>query len=1257
MSPMRPPSIRSRGARFALAASLLFLGTSSACGARGPTTPERPIDVLRAQAEARPRDAAIQSRLAFAELFWGDGDPARAEAQIRRALALAPGDAALEFALGTERYLHGEPDQAVAAYVAHLEHARSDGSPATQAMAELASASIETRVFGSADEARALETLGTLFASPGALSPAVRQNLADTLIDAAYRRGDAAEVSRLAGAAGCVRALRVAGPFGPRALLAFDEPNVAGDVGPMAEAYDLGPLRGARPTRTIDVLGCAANVGEGPIAEPGTTFVEAFVDVPRGGRHVLRVDTPNAVEVHLDRDLVVRRDTRREALPQETYHAVDLAAGRHEVRVRIGSRHPNPVISIALAPLDASGEAWLAGDAALAEEARGGDVLAGYLAGARALMRGDTVGARRILGGTSERGGDSTPVLVLEATVALGDPLRTADMRRDRARRILRRIREKDPAAWYPVVELASLEAAEGRVAEAAQTLRDAKRAFPRVAAVYLTLADLLLSRGWDAESDAVVDELAEVAPRACGTIAAQLGKAQRRERTAEILELAERAVACDARSDARYAAFVRARRWDDARGELARLARFEPQSGRIAYTLAQIEIAGAQGDRATVERLLAEVLAARPRSEMTLLARVDGVLAGGDHARGLEELRAAIEVESASYVGLRPLLADLGGSRDIADLRRDGLESVRRYQRAAPEYDQPQVLVLDYTAVRLYPDGSHQSLVHQVIRVQSEEAVDAQGEFSVPEGAALLRLRTIKEDGAVLEPDLIEGKETISLPNLGVGDFVEYELLFAEAPSDGLAGGVAGDRFYFQSFEQPFFESELLIVAPESLEVTFDPRGRAPEAETSVRNGLRHTRFRVENSAPLVQEPSSVSFREFVPSIGWGIGATWGRFIAGVADALADVDVADPAARRLVTRILGGAAEASDEVRARKIFRWVLANVEPSNDLFGPAAAMLAARTGHPARVLHYLYELAGLPADLVLVRDFTADQTRSELADEETYTNLLVRTVIGGRPVYLFTGAQGTPFGYVPVTLLGMDGLVVGPRLERVEIPRGDDAQDRRVVTIEGELEADGSAHLRVVESYHGAGAIAWRENLEGIPAAVLEQRFEEMYAGQLFPSAELRSLEIDGRDDPEEPIVLRYAIDVDSIGHREGARLVLGSLLPLDIAASLTRLPERTTTQIVAPMVAEIALALALPDGVEMPELPAPVEVAGPSGATVRMRTGRDDGRIEIVRSLSVPRMRVEPASYDALVRFGRLADQAEARPVRLVLRRAR
>ena len=120
-------------------------------------------------------------------------------------------------------------------------------------------------------------------------------------------------------------------------------------------------------------------------------------------------------------------------------------------------------------------------------------------------------------------------------------------------------------------------------------------------------------------------------------------------------------------------------------------------------------------------------------------------------------------------------LRASLGGRDDITPYKLDGAAILRDFAASGRRYEQPEVLVLDYAVWRVYEDGSSLHYVHQIVKVQSEEAVDSQGEFSPPEGGVLLRLQTIKPDGTRLEPDIIPGKEEWSKP---VGEWNETRIV-----------------------------------------------------------------------------------------------------------------------------------------------------------------------------------------------------------------------------------------------------------------------------------------------------------------------------------------------------------------------------------------------------------------------------------------------------------------------------------------------
>src|SRR5207237_327810 len=87
--------------------------------------------------------------------------------------------------------------------------------------------------------------------------------------------------------------------------------------------------------------------------------------------------------------------------------------------------------------------------------------------------------------------------------------------------------------------------------------------------------------------------------------------------------------------------------------------------------------------------------------------------------------------------------------------------------------------------------------------------------EVEVPQGAYVLKMRTLKADGRVLEPESIEGKDTVSLPGVEVGDFVEYEYLLAHGPRGPAQPGFTSASFYFQIARQPNNWSTYVVTAP----------------------------------------------------------------------------------------------------------------------------------------------------------------------------------------------------------------------------------------------------------------------------------------------------------------------------------------------------------------------------------------------------------------------------------------------------------
>jgi hypothetical protein len=1203
------------------------------------------ITALRARAAAAADLAAAQRDLGLAELFAYDGDTGRAEAALARALALDPDDPVAALAAGIEHDVHGNPAGALDAYLRALRAAATSVHPWAPHVAELAS-----QALGGVREAapgyteRVLAEAQAVFELDALPMPA-RAEVAGLLVQLAYRRGDRAAADAVVRRMGCVVDWRVAGPFGPRELLSFDEEHLS-VTAPLAPEYDLGPGRGVRATRTAGTRGCTLQLGGGPVALGGTSYAQGELEITRAGRHTIRVDTPNNIDVILDGRSILRIDRRTQLLPRVNFVAVDLSAGRHRITLKLASRHPSPVASVALLPERPTDPV------AVALPSRA-DVEAGfprYLRSAIAMVRGDVLGARATLGDVSARTPASPLLWMQRANVLLADPMQAEDVREDAVRRLLARAAARDAKAWYPPVHLARLAATNGRVKEALAALRDARTRWPRVSAIALGLVDLLRERGWHAEADRIVADARRIVPDACGPLSREIDGLRRRKREHQAAPLIEALMACEGESNGRYGLALRRRDWGAAQAELARLRALDASANRQGWLLAAIELAKNRQDGAALDASLAELRAQFPRADNAVAEEFDRLLAQGRREDALASLERALGAEPAAMASLRRLVPIAGGEHALARYRRDGSAEIAKFEASGRRYDAPQVLVFDYMAGRLFDDGSSLELVHTIQKAQSSEAVDDLAEVHVPEGALVLTLRAIKPDGRRLEPDAIAGKDTISLPSVEPGDYVEFEFIVRREPPEGMPGTYLGERFYFQSFEIPFDHSEMLLILPEDAPYVLDPRGAAPALVERVDGGLRMLRWQVDQSASIKGEPDAVNPREYVPSVRVGIGGSWRDFVDGVRDVLVDRDVFDPEIAALASRIVGNAAPTDFSLRARRLYAWTLAHVEQSDEMFAQAATMLRARSGNRTRVLHYLLRLAGVPARLALARSMASDQTRSSLADGDTYDQLLVTFDDRGRTTWLHTVERWAPFGYLPPLLRGQPAVLLEPGAPERTLPPGAEGADRRTLTIDLLLTADGGARFDVVEDVRGAGAVAWREQLESVPAAELHRRFEEEYVARLVPGATLRSVRIAGRRQSDPSMKLAYAFAVRKFARAEPGGQVIPSILPTRLAANYARASARATNQLVDnPLDVDVVLRIHPPPGGKPPRLPEDLKLVAALGErpSFALRYRWDGRALSVMRSVRVPAMRVTPGEYAAFARLCHDADVAEAR----------
>jgi tetratricopeptide (TPR) repeat protein len=1243
----------------------------SACSHHPRPAPTAPsIAELRRRAAGSAPDSPAAVDATLAELVAPGGSLAAAASGIDALVRARPGDPRVRFAEGLVAAQRGDFERALVAWCAAVEAARTSADPMAPAIAEAVAPKLVSLRGDVRDFATPFRRLVDAVATdPGRLGAAAATELVETAVRWARESGDRESAARWTAASGCVTAWTIAGPFGPLPMLRFDEALDPDGSGPLQAAYDLGPGRGLQPTYTVRARGCAANLGRG-VTLTGVLFAATDFTLPREETVTVRVESPNLFAVLVDGVPVGGIDPRRSAVGAVAEARLRLPAGAHTLRIKVASTYHSPLVIATVTDLAGHAVATFApaqrsaapvpprvlpvppspADDAFLPTA-GVGAFDRYVLAELAFSRRHPIAARELL--RTLLGDAATPTtLIAWGSVAQADPFVPPAQARDRARDAFERAGRGDPQAYFPALALARMASEDERGDEALTLARDAARRFPDNPEVLSDLATRLMDRNWDGEARTLLDRVRERLPAVCWPARLQLSLAQRHGDGAAESALADEIRRCDALSDAPASVALRMRRFDAAAQEYERLLADDPEGRGLRR--AQVELLRTSGRREEARAAARALLAEMPEDDALRADLADLDLATGrpDEARAtLDQELSRRPAELASLYRLRSFLA---GREDLQPWRQDGRRVLRDFEASGHTYESAAVLVLDYTVRRTYPDGSALELTHNVVRVQTQEGADAFGEFQLPPGATLWRIRTLKADGRVLEPEEIAGKDSLSLPDLRPGDALEFEYVRTLPPSDAAPGGFSSDRFYFRGFEVPYDRSEYVAVVPREMELTIDPRGPAPPLARTERGGLIEYRWLVRQSDRMTPEPRSVMAREFIPSVAAGYGATWERLVDALRSRLIEQDPADPEAVALARQITRTARTPGQ--RLRQLHHWVLDNIqqEGAGTPFEVAPRMLAARAGHRTRVLCYLLKQVDVPCDIALVRQGSGDSTPSTLADDETYQSLLLRVRTEAGEQWVTAADANAPTLYVPPATAGGEALLLTAGAPRSRVSALDIAAHGRQLTVNLALSADGSGRATVLERLRGYAATGARAAMRRLDAANRDRQFEA-YVGAMVSGATLESLTVEGTEDVEADMVFRYTFRAPGIARRDGGRLRFDGMFRAEAGRAYAELPERRFPQWNGdPVNASLSLTVRLPDGAAVGALPSDASEESVGGVRWSLRWQAQPGGFSVERRVAVPTGRVAPTDYPAFASALRALDTADTREVAITLR---
>ncbi len=1181
---------------------VLLIGAGACAGSLRVHAPPLPsLETLRREARGAPNDPERWRRLAFAEAGWPGGNLKRARQAVRTALRLRPDDPRLQWLAALLAHASGHHREAFDQALSALEGAaRSPGDPEA-ADAALALLPMIT-TFETTTWRDALPRLRRL------LTPTHRTALGDAYFALAQQvqrlalaRGEPETATRAAEAIGCVTRWRVAGPFGHHSVLEFlsSFPPDANPSRPLRERYRLSEDLGERATREVAAPDCSAELA-GRWYRAGLWFAEGSIDVPKSGPVRLRVQAPAPFSVWVDGRRIARVEGWRHLPPDVSFFDLELPAGEHRVRIRLAPRTNQPSVHLS----------WRPGHGQRAH--RDDPFEAPTLGTALRLWRqGGHRGRLHAQRWRTRLNGLSPLASWLEEMAWARDPLAGRREVSERRRELLQEAAVEDPELWPATNREAEFLASEGRLLRALQTLDAALLRHPGHPALRAQRIQLLKRREWLEEAAREAEALVRDHPESLTARMTHLDVARMRRRTEERIRAAKALVALDASRSDLFEALLEAQRFDAARAELERLERLDRGEHPTLFLERRLQLAQASG--ASTDDILELLHALRPPPPPLLqhvleetdlrAARAGGVQLAVERLREAATHRA---FDADGHHRLLERLRSLGADGDVDRYRFAADTVLQNYRErlsagTLPDAfrEAPQVLVFDGSTERLYETGARLRIVHQIYLLQSQQAVDDFGELHVPSGATLLRATTWKPDGTSLEPDDIQGKSSLSFPRLTPGDAVEFEYVEFVQPSLLYPRGASGDNFFFSDRETPFFHSELRIVFPPSQRVLFEELHGAPRhTEEQTEDGLRMLRWVAREVPPAPREPMSPPPDRWLPLVRWAARPIpWPKVMEALYEHFVDKDVADARHEALAARIAG---TGSVERRALRLAAWVREHIEPTRDIFGLAAPMVADRRGHPARVLHYLARLAGLPARLVLASDVSRPPEEPPLPNSDQYQHLLVEFTIGdGQSLFLQGPTRHTPLRALPPFLLGCAARHLTPPYDLVRIPDRPPAEVSAVTTrATMQLSQDGAARIEGTMRFEGLHAAKMRQ----LFSQVSEEQAHEVISRYLprlwYPGATLLDASWGPIDDPERPLTLHFEMVVESLGRHEGTRW----FVPMpSISSDVTQwsaLPTREIPLLIPDRrLRRLHLRVELPEGSVLRHAPKPLRLHHP------------------------------------------------------------
>ena len=1099
------------------------------------------------------------------------------------------------------------------------------------------------------------DEIGDLLTDPGNIGFRAYGSLVDVWAADAFAEAEENVDERLAQKLGCVDNLSLVGPFGTDAaadiLRSFEPERAFG----WPAHFEREPGQARTPSRLkTEQSGCDVVVAEP--TDGGIFYFQTFVDVEEpqdvimtaSGAHQLWVDDSSVlqrdiriwgiwprfgVQLHLDpgrHRIVWKTNQSSSALRITTPQG--KAAEVSSVEGEVSDYHLAPPRVLA-DPNDLMRYIRPQGVADIPDEIT--RLVVAYLADEEGESDVAAVAFEPLI----EDPEKATGIALSTAAIFVhGDPIYGENQTKELVHELELRAAEKDPGLWHPRYRNLVWTGRQKGATTILSSLEKLADDFPQVPRIRFALAELYEELAWGPEHERTVRYLIDHFPNDEDAIRMAIDHFESEGDQEQVDKLLARLTRLNPDSEIMVARALHQKRYAQVLRELKRLQARRPSRKDIAGRIERVLLAS--GEKQDTLALLEKAILQEPRDAHARLAVADHQLAAKKKNPLAEALVQAVEA-SADPSPIAGAIDLVEGITALEPYRIDGQKVINDYEARGKHLSGTAVRILDYGAVWIHRDGSSRFLEHEIVRIQSEEAIKKFSETSA--GGLILRLRVIKRDGTILEPEAVAGKPTATMPHLELGDYVETERIVSRWGA-GLDQPYSGPGWFFKEQGIAYARSEFVVIAPAEKKLILETHNQVPQPQVTTTGSLVVYRYRVDESPAAPMEPMSPPVSEFLPrvSVGWDLSLA--QRLRQASRAVIPVLANDPRIVRIAKKIV--ADETTERDRARAVYHWVLDHVQDGDEADG--RRVVVSQNGNRWRAFETLCRALAIPVTWALAESKLASPIAGPISSTERPLSPLLIVGEPGQRTWLTIDDKFAPFGTVPSHLRGERAYLLGDWEALSTTVSEEGVPDGIRYEGTGSLDENGTAELDLRIIFEGSYAASLRNGLSQIPGNQLGKVIESNFLGQNLQGALLKGHEVIDQDQLDKPLIIRVQTEVPQFATPSKMGLLLSPPF-MPRLSQMTTLASRATPLLINQQsVQSLALSLKLP-----PSVAARVKTHGETSphSEFEVKDSFSGSTLTLSRKVVTRAGRIGTDKYSAFQSYAQRADVALHAAIRL------